>query len=234
MINVPLRSAVPQLGCCACSLWRLRVARHSFPRARGRATGRPATASGRRVLELAAPEAAEFPALMTIQELDRDDYVRDFVKNAATLWGSWAQSEDALSSKQRVSAMRDEAQREQGSTNPAQKPLCRLMPAYAMQNMAFPMEMVQQRVPVQYGTNLPGAPPRCMYLPAVPAVGAPSGLTLQERFHTHVMCNYTPVHPSKLPRLLWVSCECAPFEPGTHRTMCRSADLVFAPPRSDR
>ena len=53
---------------------------------------------------------------MTIQELDRDDYVRDFVKNAATLWGSWAQAEDALSSKQRVSAMRDEAQREQGDS----------------------------------------------------------------------------------------------------------------------
>ena len=43
--------------------------------------------------------------------------MRDFVKNAATLWeGNWAQAEEALSSKQRVSAMRDEAQREQGDS----------------------------------------------------------------------------------------------------------------------
>ena len=43
--------------------------------------------------------------------------MREFVKNAATLWeGNWAQAGEALSSKQRVSAMRDEAQREQGES----------------------------------------------------------------------------------------------------------------------
>ena len=52
-----------------------------------------------------------------LNELDRDDYVRDFVKNAATLWeGNWAQAQEALSSKQRVTSMRDEAQREQGDS----------------------------------------------------------------------------------------------------------------------
>ena len=93
------------------------------------------------------------------------------------------------------------------STNPAPKPLCRPMPAYAIQNMAFPVEVTQQPIAsLRYGVYLPGAPP-CTYLPEVSAVGALSGLTLQEKFHTHVMCNYTPVHPSKLPRLQWVSCE---------------------------
>ena len=57
------------------------------------------------------------PPPLPTQELDRDDYVREFVKNAATLWeGNWAQAGEALSSKQRVSAMRDEAQREQGES----------------------------------------------------------------------------------------------------------------------
>ena len=52
-----------------------------------------------------------------LNELDRDDYVRDFVKNQATLWeGNWAQAQEALSSKQRVTSMRDEAQREQGDS----------------------------------------------------------------------------------------------------------------------
>ena len=80
--------------------------------------------------KLAASEAADLPASdlpasdhrlrpppLPTQELDRDDYVREFVKNAATLWeGNWAQAGEALSSKQRVSAMRDEAQREQGES----------------------------------------------------------------------------------------------------------------------
>ena len=47
---------------------------------------------------------------------------------------------------------------------------------------------------------------RCLNLPAVSEVGAPPSLTLQEKFHMHVMCNYTPKHPSELPKLDWVSC----------------------------
>ena len=77
------------------------------------------------MVELAASEAVDLlasdhrlrPPPLPTQELDRDDYVREFVKNAATLWeGNWAQAGEALSSKQRVSAMRDEAQREQGES----------------------------------------------------------------------------------------------------------------------
>ena len=52
-----------------------------------------------------------------LNELDRDDYVRDFVKNLKTVWeGSWAQAEEALSSKERVTSMRDEAQQEQNES----------------------------------------------------------------------------------------------------------------------
>ena len=53
---------------------------------------------------------------------------------------------------------------------------------------------------------LPAASPHGMYLLAVSAVGALPSLPLQERFHMHVMCNYTPKHPSELPKFDWVSC----------------------------
>ena len=96
--------------------------------------------------------------------------------------------------------------RQASVTSPA---ATRPMPGYEIQRIAFAMEMAQQRfAPLQHGAYLPAAPPQCMcmYLPAVSAVGAPSSLTLQEKFHMHVMCNYTPKHPSELPKLDWVSC----------------------------
>ena len=49
-----------------------------------------------------------------LNHLDRDDYLKAFVTDQKTLWeGSWAKAEDAFTSKQRVSSMRDEAQRSQ-------------------------------------------------------------------------------------------------------------------------
>ena len=91
--------------------------------------------------------------------------------------------------------------------NPVTSAATRPMPGYAIQRIAFAMEVAQQRVaPPQHGAYLPAASPHCMYLPAVSAVGAPPSLTLQEKFHMHVMCNYTPKHPSELPKLHWVSC----------------------------
>ena len=91
--------------------------------------------------------------------------------------------------------------------NPVTSAATRPMPGYAIQRIAFAMEVAQQRVaPPQHGAYLPAASPHCMYLPAVSAVGALPSLTLQEKFHMHVMCNYTPKHPSELPKLDWVSC----------------------------
>ena len=52
-----------------------------------------------------------------LNELDRDDYLKAFVTDQKTLWeGSWAKAEDAFTSKQRVSSMRDEAQRSQNES----------------------------------------------------------------------------------------------------------------------
>ena len=91
--------------------------------------------------------------------------------------------------------------------NPVTSAATRPMPGYAIQRIAFAREVAQQRVaPLQHGAYLPAAPPHCMYLSAVSAVGALPSLTLQEKFHMHVMCNYTPKHPSELPKFDWVSC----------------------------
>ena len=49
-----------------------------------------------------------------LNELDRDDYLRSFVADQKEVWeGNWAQADDALSSKHRVSSMRKEAQHSQ-------------------------------------------------------------------------------------------------------------------------
>ena len=102
--------------------------------------------------------------------------------------------EDVVTALQRVS-------------NPVRNAATRPMPGYEIQRVAFATEVAQQRVaPLQHGAYLPAASPHCMYLSAATEVGAPPSLTLQEKFHMHVMCNYTPTHPSELPKLDWVSC----------------------------
>ena len=49
--------------------------------------------------------------------LDKDDYLRDFVKQSKIAWeGSWNQADTAFAEKDRMSKMREEAQAVQGES----------------------------------------------------------------------------------------------------------------------
>lgn len=50
-------------------------------------------------------------------ELDKDDYLRDFVKKAKVEWeGNWSKADSVFAEKDRMSKMRDEAQMVHGQS----------------------------------------------------------------------------------------------------------------------
>ena len=152
------------------------------------------------------------PAEFTWVEAGRQPYAemaaRSVIEARVELPGLVALSE--LSDEKVVAALQRMLVpvREGSAARPAPVLHSRRMLAPANQRVAGgAMAVGQQRAPpMQYGARRAAAPSPSsgISLPAASALGAPHS-ALHKKFETIVMCNFTPRHPSELPKSQWVS-----------------------------